>query len=82
MNSILVNEDDFMELIFPEENPIAAFPLNTVDGCLVPVGGGKDSAVTMGLLNKSRENWLPFVINPRNTTREVIQAAGKTRIRP
>lgn len=77
MNSINVNEDDFMEMIFPEENPVAAFPVNTRDGCLVPVGGGKDSAVTMGLLNKSDKNWLPFVINPGNTSREVILAAGK-----
>jgi UDP-N-acetyl-alpha-D-muramoyl-L-alanyl-L-glutamate epimerase len=77
MNSILVHEDDFMEMVFPEEYPVEAFPLYPADGCLVPVGGGKDSAVTMGLLNKSRENWMPFVINPRNTAREVIRTAGK-----
>lgn len=77
MNSIRVNEDDFMEMIFPEENPVVSFPVKPADGCLVPVGGGKDSAVTMGLLNKTGENWLPFVINPRKTTREVIHAAGK-----
>jgi UDP-N-acetyl-alpha-D-muramoyl-L-alanyl-L-glutamate epimerase len=78
MNSIEITEDDFMEIVCPEENPVAAFPLNPAYGCLVPVGGGKDSAVTMGLLNESGEDWLPFVINPRKTTREVIQAAGKS----
>jgi UDP-N-acetyl-alpha-D-muramoyl-L-alanyl-L-glutamate epimerase len=77
MNSIQVNEDDFMELIFPEENPVTDFLLNKAEGCLVPVGGGKDSAVTMGLLNKSHKNWLPFVINPRKTSLAVIGAAGK-----
>jgi UDP-N-acetyl-alpha-D-muramoyl-L-alanyl-L-glutamate epimerase len=77
LNSIPVSEDEFMEMSFPEENPIAAFSLNPAGGSLVPVGGGKDSAVTMGLLEASDENWLPFVINPRNTAREVIRAAGK-----
>ncbi len=32
----------------------------------------------MGLLNKNTENWIPFVINPGNTTRNVINAAGKS----
>jgi len=76
-NSIQVNEDDFMEMIFPEDNPVISFPVIPVGGSLIPVGGGKDSAVTMGLLNKTGENWLPFVINPRKTTGEVILAAGK-----
>ncbi|MCK9398728.1 MAG: hypothetical protein M0Q51_01885 [Bacteroidales bacterium] len=78
MNSIRVNEDDFMEMIFPDENPVVSFPVKPADGCLVPVGGGKDSAVTMGLLNKTADNWLPFVINPRKTTREVIHSVGKS----
>jgi UDP-N-acetyl-alpha-D-muramoyl-L-alanyl-L-glutamate epimerase len=77
MNSIMINEDDFMKLLFLQENPVPAFTGNIAGGSLVPVGGGKDSAVTMGLLNGSDADWLPFVINPRNTTREVIQAAGK-----
>jgi UDP-N-acetyl-alpha-D-muramoyl-L-alanyl-L-glutamate epimerase len=77
MNSIQVKEDEFMELNFPKENPAADFRLIIEDGCLVPVGGGKDSAVTMGLLNKSGSSWLPFVINPRAATNEVILAAGK-----
>lgn len=77
MNSIGVKEDDFMELISPEENPVPGFTLGGSEGILVPVGGGKDSAVTMGILNKSGDDWRPFVINPRTTTREVIHAAGK-----
>jgi UDP-N-acetyl-alpha-D-muramoyl-L-alanyl-L-glutamate epimerase len=77
MNSIDINEDDFMDMDFPEENPIDVFSSNQAGGSMVPVGGGKDSAVTMGLLNASGVNWLPFVINPRNAVREVILAAGK-----
>lgn len=77
MNSIIVKEDDFMKLVFQQENPVPAFTGNIAGDSLVPVGGGKDSSVTMGLLKKSGRKWLPFVINPRITTRDVIQAAGK-----
>jgi hypothetical protein len=77
LNSIDVNEDDFMEITFREGEPVVSFTSFSHDGCIVPVGGGKDSAVSMGLLNKSGENWLPFVINPRKTNIEVIHAAGK-----
>jgi UDP-N-acetyl-alpha-D-muramoyl-L-alanyl-L-glutamate epimerase len=79
MNSIHINEEEFMEMIFPVDKPVPAFALKSAKGSLVPVGGGKDSAVTMGILNKSGENWLPFVINPRAATHEVIEAAGRTK---
>jgi UDP-N-acetyl-alpha-D-muramoyl-L-alanyl-L-glutamate epimerase len=78
LNSIRVNEDDFMELIFDNENQPVPFPTLSPGSSLVPVGGGKDSAVTLGLLNKSGENWIPFVINPRKTTKDVISASGKS----
>jgi hypothetical protein len=42
MNSIQVDEDDFMKMVFPEDNPITAFQSNPAGGSLVPVGGGDD----------------------------------------
>lgn len=77
LNSIAVEEDDFMEIVCQEGNPAVSFPVRITGGCLVPVGGGKDSAVSMGLLNKSGEDWLPFVINPGKTSRDIILAAGR-----
>jgi hypothetical protein len=78
LNSIDTNEEDFMDIIFNEiSNPERIFPTIT-EGSLVPVGGGKDSAVTMELMNKSGVNWLPMTVNPGNAVRNVIQAAGKT----
>ena len=77
INSIRVDEDDFMEMHCTDGNQLISFPLISSGECLIPVGGGKDSSVTMGLFNKTGENWLPFVINLRNTTKEVIHAAGK-----
>jgi len=79
INSIRVNEDDFMEMSCAKEYQLNSFSILSPGGCIVPVGGGKDSAVTIGLLNKTAENWLPFVINPGITTNEVIHAAGKSK---
>ncbi len=43
---------------------------------LVPVGGGKDSVVTLEILNKSDFNIIPFVMNPRAASLRTIQIAG------
>jgi hypothetical protein len=53
------------------------FELPRASGALVPVGGGKDSAVTLEVMKHFGQDWLPFVINPRRATREVILAAGR-----
>lgn len=42
---------------------------------LIPVGGGKDSVVTLELL-KNRIPALPLIINPRGATSECVAAAG------
>ena len=78
LNSIKVDEDSFMDLTGRGGKQINMIRDISPGGSLVPVGGGKDSAVSMGILNATGENWLPFVINPRNTSREVILAAGKS----
>jgi hypothetical protein len=77
LNSIDTGEEDFMELTSEGHDTTKPLIHDTMQGSIVPVGGGKDSAVTMGLLNHSGENWIPFVINPGKTSREMIAAAGK-----
>ena len=44
---------------------------------LIPVGGGKDSVVTLELL-KNRVPAIPLIINPRGATNECVAAAGFT----
>ncbi len=46
------------------------------DGFLVPVGGGKDSAVTLELLKNEQAGIIPLIINPRGATIETLLAAG------
>ena len=79
VNSIETSGDEFMEITAENKDDAGTFRAPSTGSCLVPVGGGKDSAVTLGMLNKTAEDWLPFVINPGKTTDEVIYAAGKSR---
>ena len=45
---------------------------------LIPVGGGKDSVVTLELL-KNRIAAIPLIINPREATAQCVAAAGFTK---
>lgn len=45
-------------------------------GVLVPIGGGKDSAVTLELLRSAGESIYAFIINPRGATVSTVKAAG------
>ena len=43
---------------------------------IIPVGGGKDSAVSIELLNKAKNNNITLVVNQRGATKQVLQAGG------
>jgi len=73
-NKIETTLQDFMTITSGTETfDIQAISLN--DSVIVPVGGGKDSVVTMELLNKT-EQVRPFIMNPRGATLECVRVAG------
>ncbi|MCX6282756.1 MAG: hypothetical protein NTW31_00745 [Bacteroidetes bacterium] len=81
LNSISTNVNSFMEIeVEGEDYPSLATP-DIGAGLIVPLGGGKDSAVTLDLL-KTAFDTLPLVLNARGATSGVIDAseitAGKT----
>ena len=43
---------------------------------LVPVGGGKDSALTLALLKKNSKEILPFCLNPVDASLQIIKMCG------
>ncbi|MBQ8003260.1 MAG: hypothetical protein IJ297_07445 [Clostridia bacterium] len=47
-----------------------------LSGNLIPVGGGKDSNVTMELLKEFKDINRPYIINPRGATVESVAVAG------
>lgn len=77
-NSIPADENTFMDLVPAGTADYPAFSAELPEKAIVPVGGGKDSSVTAGLMQKGAIDWVPMVINPREATRQVIQAAGSS----
>lgn len=73
-NKIETTFEDFMTISAPK--PLARFAsTRELAGTLVPVGGGKDSVVTLELLKKSHEPITPYIINPRGATLGCVEAA-------
>lgn len=78
-NNISVNESDFINIICKNESNQNEFVLkDEFDGCLIPIGGGKDSIVTLETLNKSKQKLdnLCYIVNPRGATIETAKISG------
>lgn len=73
-NEIVTTREEFMTIKAPEPTSRSRFQ-RSLSGTLVPVGGGKDSVVTLELLKKAGEPITPFVINPRGATLGCIETA-------
>lgn len=79
-NGIQPDSEDFMELVSLGENiQYKKEPLENPVGCLVPVGGGKDSAVSIELMKRAGEACTCYIINPRGATLNTVAAAGYTK---
>lgn len=78
-NKIQTTEEDFLHFEFPEECPAAStltYPhISDKQKVIVPIGGGKDSVVTLEALRKERQI-IPFIINPRGATLDCARIAG------
>jgi len=72
LNSISTSLSEFMSL---EPTGDKVLPFQTVPvsrGTIVPVGGGKDSAVTLELLS-SMSAIIPLILNPREANLEILR---------
>lgn len=74
-NGISTTREEFMTIKAPQPAMYSRFS-RELSGTLVPVGGGKDSVVTLELLKNAGEQITPFVINPRGATLGCIETAG------
>ncbi len=74
-NGITADFESFMTIEAPKppKPPECATELS---GTLVPVGGGKDSVVSLELLKQAGEQITPYIINPRGATLGCVKAAG------
>ena len=83
LNSITVSEEELMEIV---SLPIDSIPSHIQRGndmgslcfeekTLVPIGGGKDSVVTLECL-RDKMPVIPMIVNPRGATLNCVKTAG------
>ncbi|GMT45076.1 MAG: hypothetical protein IEMM0006_0908 [bacterium] len=76
LNDVTTDMESFMEIIpGGKAGEISTVSLNSRQA-LVPVGGGKDSVVSLELLKNSEFNVIPFLLNPREAGLRSINIAG------
>ncbi len=74
-NDIAADFESFMTIEAPEPPDLPKCKPE-LRGTLVPVGGGKDSVVSLELLKQAGEQITPYIINPRGATLGCVKAAG------
>ena len=74
-NNIKIDYEDFMNITTAKEQIDLEKDNTEYSDYIFPIGGGKDSNVTIELLNKSNNN-LCFIVNPKQTTLECAHISG------
>ncbi len=77
-NGITPGYDDFIEIFSNENNLYQPFTFKHQPGAIVPLGGGKDSVVTLELLRQNHYAITPFILNPRGASLDTATTAGFT----
>ncbi|MCI9365870.1 MAG: hypothetical protein HFJ54_04690 [Clostridia bacterium] len=75
-NGIETNINDFMEIECLGDEIKVIEEKNNLEGYIVPIGGGKDSCVTLETLKLDRKRDFSLIINPKPVTLECAKMAG------
>ena len=75
-NGITPNYDDFINIKCELKEQNIEIPKYVGNGNLIPIGGGKDSNVTLEIMKSDFEDNLCFIINPKQVTLSCAQTAG------
>ncbi|MDD2627496.1 MAG: hypothetical protein PHR25_00405 [Clostridia bacterium] len=79
INGILeaMNIDTFINLQVESDNKYEKIAMdNIIKGNLIPIGGGKDSLVTLDLLKDFKQDNVCYIVNARGATKESATASG------
>ena len=77
LNGIIIGPDEFMQVDVASDRKLMPVLMSFVPETIIPVGGGKDSVVTMELAGK-RPGTVPMILNPRGASVHSIFTAGYT----
>ena len=75
LNSIVVTETELMEIESEGDKTFEKVGIQLEEKTLVPVGGGKDSVVTLECL-RDKMSVIPLIVNPRGATLNCVKTAG------
>ncbi len=76
INGIETTLSEFMDMTGISDVVLNKQPFHLDEKVIVPIGGGKDSVVTLELLRKSQLELRPMIINPRGATLNCAKIAG------
>jgi len=78
LNDIQISRQDFVEIVCESERTFKIYDIKEVssDIVMVPVGGGKDSVVSLEVIKGIDISIVPMVVNLRGATEESIVNAG------
>ncbi len=76
LNGIETDIESFMDIKPEGKKHIKAGVSTLSDKVLVPVGGGKDSVVSLEILKESGFDVVPMVVNPREASVRTIETSG------
>jgi hypothetical protein len=75
LNSISVSPEDFITIESEPGHTFTPFSLQLEKKAIVPVGGGKDSVVTLEILGNANGN-VPLIVNPRDASKGTVMKMG------
>jgi len=78
LNDILTDQNEFVDIVAGQGKGQEVFIISNGNGQVIPVGGGKDSIVTLELIGNA-PGTAPFILNPRGATLDTIQEKGFSR---
>ena len=76
VNNIDISYEDFVNFENATKLQFRKSQQDKLFGNLVPIGGGKDSIVTIELLKAQKESNTCFIVNPRGATIDTVNVAG------
>ncbi len=76
VNGISISQEDLVEFISEGENLLLEEPKKELEGIIIPIGGGKDSNVTLDLLKEYKNKSLAFCIGGKKVSLECARIAG------
>ncbi len=76
VNQIVPSIEDFMTISCESTKKFAPIEYKSRNAYMVPVGGGKDSNVSLEILKYAEKEIFPMTINPNTAMTESIKASG------